>query len=92
MYGGCAEALSQRARSLDAVAPPRPPQMQTYEVFNNWTRDETLAYAKKTIAGRLAVGDFIRGFGATWGLIPLFAPPTPSYVPAEYARESIFLK
>jgi len=65
--------------------------MLTYQWFNNWTTAETRAYASKTLAGRMTTGDIIRGFGAAWGVIPLFAPPPASYVPAAHARESIFL-
>lgn len=62
------------------------------QTFYNWSTAETRSYAKATLAKRLATGDFIRGFGAAWGLIPLFAPPSKTYAPASYARESIFLK
>ena len=66
--------------------------MLTYQMFNNWTLDETRSFAKTTLTQRMVAGDIIRGFGAAWGLIPLFAPPGASYVPADRARESIFLK
>lgn len=85
-------ALSQPA-NVKALIPMQYciPEMTTYQLFHNWTYSQTRSYARETLMQRRTAGDIIRGFGAMWGLIPLFAPVPTSYVPAEYARESIFL-
>jgi pimeloyl-ACP methyl ester carboxylesterase len=50
----------------------------------------TVDYARSTLKGRLGAG-WAMAFGACWGLIPLFAPPNPAYVPQRRAREKVFL-
>ena len=48
-------------------------------------------HAVSQVAPRLAFCDLIRTLGVHWGLIPLFAPPSPRFVPLEAQEECLFL-
>jgi len=68
-----------------------PPEFPTYQQARNLSDAAARAYAEQQLRGRLAFGEFIAAVGVQWGLIGLFAPPRPTYVPAELAGEQAFL-
>ena len=50
-----------------------------------------LKYAAAQIAARVGFCDAIRFLGTSWGLVPLFAPRSPRFVPLELQDECHFL-
>eukprot|EP01137_Pigoraptor_chileana_P009537 Opistho-2@57973 len=67
------------------------PEFLPMEIVNNWTRPQTLSYARSTIAGRVRLGNLIRAIAVQWGIIPFFVPLGDDYVPANMEREKLLL-
>eukprot|EP01113_Clastostelium_recurvatum_P042583 TRINITY_DN6909_c0_g1_i1.p1 TRINITY_DN6909_c0_g1~~TRINITY_DN6909_c0_g1_i1.p1 ORF type:complete len:532 (-),score=102.87 TRINITY_DN6909_c0_g1_i1:34-1629(-) len=70
---------------------PGPSEMEMYKTMRGYTDAQATNYAVSTIGGRFALGNLVRAIGVQWGLMSVFAPPSPDYVPINDQMEKLFL-
>jgi hypothetical protein len=67
------------------------PEWTPIQIVNNWTDAQITKYAVSQVRGRKNFGQFIDAIGVEWGIMPIFVPPNPNYVPQDMLYESHFL-
>ena len=93
MDGGAARIYAAALSAPDAVAalvPMQygPPEFAMYADFKRLDAGAAAAYARSTLAGRLALCDLYRSLGVGWGLIGAFIPPAPPGYMGEWAEKN----
>uniref|UniRef100_A0A7S3GI14 Uncharacterized protein n=1 Tax=Palpitomonas bilix TaxID=652834 RepID=A0A7S3GI14_9EUKA len=78
-------------KALIPVQPNIVPEFLPNKIVLGWTEQQMLSYARGAFAGREIFGNVIRAFGVQWGLMSIFAPPNPNYIPQDRATEHAFL-
>jgi pimeloyl-ACP methyl ester carboxylesterase len=67
------------------------PEFLAASVYFNQTQTQTETLAKLSLSPRLLFCDIIRFLGIQWGLVSLFVPFDPNFVPKERQAEKLFL-
>lgn len=63
----------------------------TARAYHGWDEAAAADYAAATVRSRLGMCDLIRFLPVQWGIMPLFAPSSPTFVPAGDQGECHFL-
>lgn len=98
MDGG-AERIYAFALAHPALVRALVPMQYGVAEFTGWAQYQglavgdpaVLAYAQAQIQARVGMCDLIRTLGTGWGLVPLFAPSSPRFVPPSAQQECHFL-
>lgn len=66
-------------------------EFKALAAYYGWSPAVAAAHASSVLSTRVALADVIRFLAVPWGLMPAFAPTSPTFVPQELQRECHFL-